>query len=323
MIQLNINSGLAGEYRIQAFKADGSGRSRLLADWFSNVITDVGLEQMTVTGWKSYCHVGTGTTTPSETDAALASPVMSTNARSNSSDSNAGAPSYYSQASIDYTFPVQAGTWTEVGVSNKAHTDGAQVLYSRALIVDGSGNPTSITTLADEYLVVTYRLRIYPPLEDVNGEVSILADTYNYTLRAAHVSSSDTWATALYDNGKSVLFNGQSSQYLRGFFYTGNIGTITDTSPSTPKVYESSSSDFTAHSYVGGSLRTTGAVRLPYSSGNTYGFIRSILWYQLRNAGGAWSFQRYQCQFFPDIPKDNTYQYTFSLGVGWGRYVAS
>ncbi|WP_205688917.1 hypothetical protein, partial [Candidatus Macondimonas diazotrophica] len=286
-------------------------------------ITDVGLEQMTVTGWKSYCHVGTGTTTPSETDSALASPVMSTNARSNGSDSNAGAPSYYSQVSVDYTFPVQAGTWTEVGVSNKAHTDGTQVLYSRALIVDGAGNPTSITTLADEYLVVTYRLRLYPPLADVNGEVSILADTYNYTLRAASVSSSFNWAEALQDNGKSVLFNGQSGQYLKAYFYAGDIRTITDGAPYSPEVYDSSNSDFTAHSYVGGSLRTTGAVRLPYGSGNSSGYIRSIMWRQMRNSGGAWSFQRYQCQFFPDIPKDNTYQYTFSLGVGWGRYVAS
>src|SRR5690606_11105005 len=151
-------SGMGGEYRIVARKAD-SGEERVLADWFSNLITDIGLNSIVNNGWKNWCHVGTGTNTPIEADSSLQTPVASTSAKSNSVVSNAGAPSYYSQASIDYTFPVGAGTYTEVGVSNKAHTDGTQLMFSRARIVDGSGNPTSITVLADEFLVVPYRIR--------------------------------------------------------------------------------------------------------------------------------------------------------------------
>src|SRR5690606_1520304 len=145
-------TGLAGEYKIVARKADGSG-DRILADWFSNLITDAGLDNVVSGGWKAFCHIGTGTLAPVESNSSLQTPVASTSSRSNVVTTNAGAPSYYSQSSVDYTFPVGAGTYTEVGVSNKAHTDGTQLLFSRALIVDGSGNPTSITVLADEYLV--------------------------------------------------------------------------------------------------------------------------------------------------------------------------
>lgn len=51
-----------------------------------------------------------------------------------------------------------AGNLSEVGVGRSA-TD----LFSRALIVDGGGNPTTITVLPDEYLTVVYELRRYPP----------------------------------------------------------------------------------------------------------------------------------------------------------------
>jgi len=311
-------SGMAGEYRIVARKAD-SGEERVLADWFSNLITDIGLNNIVNNGWKAWCHVGTGTNAPAEADASLQTPVASTAAISNSVTSNAGAPSYYSQASIDYTFPVGAGTYTEVGVSNKAHTDGTQLMFSRARIVDGSGNPTSITVLADEFLVVTYRIRIYPPLTDVSGTISIGSDVYNYTIRAANITNFGRWGNFLQNAGWGFSFN-SSGNYLQLALYSGALAAVT-TLPS-GVLGSSPSGKFTNVAYIDGSYQVLGEVIAVFESYNSAGFIRSISWVKQTPSGTPYRCGEYQLQFFPDVPKNVNIQLTFTLGMGWGRYVA-
>ena len=313
--------GMAGEYRIVARKPGIPGE-RVLADWFSNLITDVGLDSIaTVSGWKAFCHIGTGTLAPTTDNTALQTPVASTAARSNVVNTNAGAPSYYSQSSVDYTFPVGAGTYTEVGVSNKAHTDGTQLLFSRALIVDGSGNPTSITVLADEYLVVTYRIRIYPPLTDVTGTIGIGSDTHNYTIRAGNVNSLTRWVNALQDGGGPFAFNGGSNNYLALSGRTSNLATITG-STSGGALGTTAVGDFTNIDYIVGSYQVLGTAKIPFSDMNSAGYIRCIDWRKAATTGTAYSWGFYQCEFVPDVTKNANIQLTFTLGMGWSRYVA-
>lgn len=305
--------GLAGEYKIAARKANGSGE-RLLADWFSNNITEVGLDNLITDGWKAYCHVGTGTVAATDTDTALLTPVASSNARSNSAVSNLGSTPYYTQASIDYQFPVGAGTFTEVGVASGPH-DGSYVLFSRALIVDGAGNPTAITTLADEFLVVTYRLRIYPNLTDETGTIGVGADTHNYTIRAAAVTST-RWRDSITNAGTSFLFAG-GSHYLWVLAKSGILGSVTS-EPGGPLGDVSASQQ----TYVNGSRQVLADALFSFSAVNGAGFIRSLVFYVTRASNSSRGWGSYQIEFDPPITKDSGIQLTFTVGMGWGRYVA-
>lgn len=309
-------AGMAGEYRIKARKADGSGRERLLADWFSNNITEVGLENVTVGGWKQYCQVGTGTIPATNNDTALATPVLSTSAISNVNRSALGSSPYYSQASCDYTFPIGAGTYTEVGVASGPH-DGAFVLFSRALIVDGLGNPTAITVLADEFLVVTYRLRMYPNLTDDVGLIGVGSDTHEYTIRAALVNDSAIWAQGLEGAGTSFLFSALGRR-LSVRARSGVIGDVTG-SPSGSPLFEEFAGNL---SYVSGSYQVLANALFAFSEANQVGHIASlwILVTHPSNPSRGWG--SYQIGFDPVIPKDSSIQLTFTVGMGWGRYVA-
>jgi hypothetical protein len=63
-------------------------------------------------------------------------------------------------------------------------------LYSRALILDGALNPTTITVLSNEYLTVYYQQRIQMPLTDASGSVTISGvGTFNYTRRTQNIQN--------------------------------------------------------------------------------------------------------------------------------------
>ena len=58
----------------------------------------------------------------------------------------------------------------------------ANQLFSRALIRDGAGNPTTLTVTAIDILTVTYQLRLYRPTTDI---VSTVCSTAVYTMLVA------------------------------------------------------------------------------------------------------------------------------------------
>lgn len=307
--------GLAGEYRIKARKSDGSGRERILADWFSNNITEVGLDNLINGGWKQYCQVGTGTTPATNNDTALATPVLSTSAISNVVNSALGSTPWYTQSSCDYTFPVGAGTYTEVGVASGPH-DGSFILFSRALIVDSFGDPTAITVLADEYLVVTYRIRNYPPLTDVTGNIGVGSDTHAYTVRANYVNLVSFWIEAFQGAGAQLSLGdvGGSFAYLSA--HSGAIQAI----PGQPSG-EMQRNGANPDAYVPGSRQHVASATFTFSQANDVGYIRSLRWFRNKPSGGlVYGWGSYQVGFVPDIVKNSGIQLTFTFAMGWGRY---
>lgn len=308
-------AGLSGEYRMVARKLDGS--ERLLADWFSNNIVEDGLDNLINSGWKQYCQVGTGTVAASDTDAALITPILSTSAISNVVTTTQGASPYYTQSSCDYTFPVGAGTYTEVGVASGPHT-GSFVLFSRALIVDGLGAPTAITTLADEYLVVTYRLRMYPNVVDTVGLIGIGSDTHEYTIRAFQVTNNGFGlGHVIAGAGRSFLLSLNDAQlYMEAF--SGNLGAVTGAPTGDLGLGEYAAT----LAYVPGSRQVLANAVASFSEANGAGFIRSLRYFASKANGNYYGWYKYQIGFVPDIPKNSGIQLTFTLGAGWGRYVA-
>ncbi|WP_251258216.1 hypothetical protein, partial [Enterobacter hormaechei] len=127
----------------------------------------------------TFCRVGSGNTAPAVTDTVLVSQVASSSTQQaiNNGVDRSGAFYAWVRRTTRFTTGTAAGTLAEVGVSPT--TSGP--LFSRALILDSGGNPTTITVLPDETLDVTYELRLYPTLTDATGTVDIAGVTYNWT----------------------------------------------------------------------------------------------------------------------------------------------
>lgn len=293
MNRIEISSGLMGFFKIEAISPDGT--KRLLADWFPNLITDPGLNSLgTNTDFLSNCLVGSGNTTPTVADTSLVAQVATTsNIQSSTSNAQSSSPYY---GSITKTYRFVAGTATgnlaEVGI-------GGSILFSRALILDGGGSPTTITVLSNEVLDVTYQLRLYPNTSDVTGSITISAVSYAFTKRAASVTDSGPWGLgALTGGGQQVVA------------YSGAIGAIT-TTPS-------------------GSGFGIGVTNAAYGNNNLYRDFTAFFDLNDANLGGIESvvavfgpsigrFGSIQMQFTPSLPKDNTKTLTLGFRHSWSR----
>lgn len=195
---MNIQTGLEGRYRFEAFRTDESGNEipgsrRVLADWFKNLVTNAGLHSLcqTHTFYQlTRCRVGSGSNIPAESDVALAAQVAEVNAAGNNSiirenGVNAHSP-YYGWNRFTYRFNAGtvSGNLAEVGV---AFQDGT--LFSRALIRGPSGDPTTISVLPDETLDVVFEVRTYAPLQDAVRQMDIGGVQTAVTIRAAAVNA--------------------------------------------------------------------------------------------------------------------------------------
>ncbi len=162
------------------------------------------------------------------------------------------------------------------------------------------GSPGSITILSDEILDVSYEIRLYPPLTDVNGSVVIGGITYTTVLRAAGAGSTSYWTPGSGSYSYMKLYDYANC-------YSGSLGAITGIPTSN---IGSSQNTFTAHAYVPGSYTCSGTFN--YSVSQQNGNISAILF---QSSFGA----AFQVSFSPPIPKDNTKTMTLSASISWAR----
>ena len=179
--------GVKGRYRF-VVRDGATHQIKRETDWIPNIITDLGLNSWGNNAFNcSYCQIGTGTTTPATTDTTLATYAAYTTSTGNSTG-NSGSPSYEGYRTYSYRFNVGvlSGNYSEIGVGFA--TSGS--LFSRALIVDGGGSPTTITITSTEYLDVYYELRIIPPLTDSTATITVTGlGSIDVTTRALNVGS--------------------------------------------------------------------------------------------------------------------------------------
>jgi hypothetical protein len=307
---------VAGWFKLEAIGLDG--RVRPLAE-FPNLITNGGLDQLGNSAqgggpWNT-CAVGSGNTAPAITDTTLQSIVASTT--TDFSDNGLGTaqstPPYFGTGIKTWQFAVgaAAGNLSEVGVGQTA-----TALFSRALILDGGGSPTTITVLSNEALNVTYTLNQYPPTADVTGSITLNGVSYAYTIRAANVTAT-AWG------GGPGGFTGMALD--AGSTFNGAIGAITGQPgvvTGTPQTGGFSS--ITTASYTVGTYTRQATVQADINSSNLGGGgIGAMLltWGNGRGSGGSSADNRgqYQMGFTPKIPKDNTMVLTLTVQVGWTR----
>jgi hypothetical protein len=240
---VTLRPRVGGCFKLEAIRPDGS--RRLLADWQENLITDLGLELLgsSPSGLASkYCHVGTGNATPAVGNTSL-NTWLAVNTSKVGDGFFSGSP-YGAQESAPYygwqrgVYRFSAGTatgnLTEVGLS-PVNTN-AQ-MFSRALIKDGGGSPTTVTVLSDEMLDLTYEIRMYPPLVDDSAIVTISGTAYTFTIRAAEVDSANSWGALicrdgiLHDNGNYGISSGIQAfkSFVLGAINESPTGTVTAT----------------------------------------------------------------------------------------------
>lgn len=184
----DIGFEVSGHFNLRRIKEDGRVVQELA---FDNLLTNIMLDVMAGTSWDlRRCHVGTGTTTPAVTDTALQTfGVSLQNADGTAGgDGNSGSPDYYKYSRRSWTSSIggATGNWTEIGISSTQTTGN---LRSRALILDGGGNPTAFTVLSDEQLQADYELRVYPKLTDSLETVDISGVAYNTITRALEANA--------------------------------------------------------------------------------------------------------------------------------------
>ncbi len=294
---ISMKSKLCGFYKLEAISAK-TGKKRLLMDWFPNLITNGGLDRIgTASDWLNYCHVGAGNTAPANSNTALETFVGSASVNSQT-DGVSGSSPYYRWLKKVYRFnPGEAtGNIAEVGIGWTAATGS---LFSRALILDGGGSPTTITILSDEYLDVTYECRRYLPESDSSSHnVTLRSIVHTITGgRAAYITNTSYW---------SMPFHGGDA-LVACYVYDGTIGAIT----SQPSGSSTTTTTKEVAAYVPGNHYRDWTYSFALDQGNLGGYISAI---RVFLAGG-----NYQFGVSPDIEKTSDDIMSLTFRASWGR----
>lgn len=304
---VKFKSRYEGIFTLRAVKRGGIIRERV----FKNLIVNDGLDSIGVNtaGLNLYrfAGAGTGTSPPSVTDTDLDNRIGSWIAGTSvSGQFNGGAPDWYTGINLNWRSPVGHfgnNNLTEIGISGN-------LLFSRALILDSLGNPTTFPILEDEALDITYQLRVYPPLEDALGTVTIAGNSHDYLARAVGVNSTSQgsgWYLGGMTQGFSLSnfsgFPGNANQ-----LFTGDA--VENTSTSRPSgAIGSSNASVSNNSYVGGSYKKSG--RFSWGTAANSNNIRTHAFI----AGPG----NFQVQYDPPLAKTNIQTMFLEYEHSWGR----
>lgn len=271
---------------------------------FHNLITNNGLDRFGGQGAVStyrYAHVGVGTAPPSVTDSQLANFISGVGGVPQVESGNSGAPDYlYSWVRITWTSSVGAignANLTECGISG---TSGNGQLFSRELIRDSEGNPTSFPISSEESLQFTYELRLHRPVDDVVNEVNISGAIHLAKSRALNVGA-PVWGPL---SPSSANVNTDSTD--GNMAYTGGLGEVAASSPLGSSLGRASSTD---GAYGAGSYSRDTSLMWSPSNGN--GTIRTIMINRQCCA--------FQIEYDPPITKTNVQTLILPQRLSWGR----
>lgn len=318
--EIVVPARMRGRFKLRVRKAH-HGTIRHETPWFDNLILNNGLDFVGETDSQfATAAVGTDNTAPAVGQSELGSLVASSGGASSMQTTTPSSPPPYT-ASKSGTFSFgqgdAQGNLAEVGVGAAADD-----LFSRALILDANGDPTTLTIQADEFLDVIYELSLLVPETDVTGTIDVSGTSHDYTLRAANVTSSTWWALGD-DSGVA------RQTFMRGGFkdagltqlaatFDGGIGAI-DSSPSGDQ--DDATGRTQVGSYTSGDYQQDCQAQWGLNAGNFGTGIQS-----LRVAFGAWgrsARNTFQIEYDPVIDKGDTEVLTLQFRHSWDRAPAS
>lgn len=313
---------VAGRFSFYKYKAENNKLVQAV-EGSPNLIVDSGLELLGGNlPWGIGVVVGTGNTPPTVSDTSLGSYLAGTTtvqSALNKASARGGAPDYWVEGNITYRFAAgaAAGNLTEVGVvSSFTQSPLSYTLFSRALIVDESGNPVTITVNADEYLDVVYTLRFYPNLADTVNTLTYNSTTYTFTTRGNTVNST----SYIGPNGFSGKYFG-TTWSLWGYAAPAantplTLGPVTGTFTNAG-ANSGLSGPYSA--YVAGSKNLTANISATL---NDYNFANGIGGFRYTSGSVNTNItQDFQTSVSPVIMKDSTKLLNLSLNIAFDRKV--
>lgn len=287
--------------------------------FFDNLITNTGMNRVgevttnasiSIRSFRSLCGsfvVGSGSAEPQFTDTALQNPVaFATGDPVLISQSSSYERGWY-EISVQHQFEQgrAAGNLSEIGIQ---HTSASGPLWSRALILDGQGNPTTITVLPDDYLTCYYTLRIMIPKEDAvfNIDVDYDADGIVPTAVTGRPLAADS-SSMTQGWGLQTAVTSSASAHLQ--FYTGGLGAPTAVNPLGSPI-GSLTSSFSVIPYITDSFERY-VTRTNGPNEHNSQELRTARLYALM---GCW-----QIEFNPPLQKNNTQTMQVTFGYSWAR----
>lgn len=311
-------TALSGQFRMVVSEDAAGERVKHDTGFFDNLITDVGMNRVgTVTtnasaginGFRALCGrfvVGSGSATPAFTDTALVAPVAFASGEVQlDSESSSYTRGWY-EITVRYQFGQgqAAGNLSEIGIQ---HTSLSGPLWSRALILDGAGDPTTITVLPDDFLTCYYTLRIMIPQEDAVFNIDVDYDEDGIvptvvTARPLNADSSDPF------NGWG-LQTAITSIWAFLQFYSGGLAVPTADNPLGSAI-GSQTNNFTTVPYVTDSHQRF----LTRTNGLNEHNSQELRTARLAALMGYW-----QVEFDPPLQKDNTQTMELTFGYSWAR----
>lgn len=307
-------------YVLNAVKrdADGNEISRRQSDEQHNVFTNYGVEAVfgNTTGDQMSSlsgFVGTGSSTPDVTntllDAYLASRYTSAGNQGTIFVDN-GDGTGYLQSTWNTIFPVgtATGNISEVGSAFRTTPTNTSPLCSRALVLDGSGNPTVFEVLPDEELQLTQFSRRHISLADQSTVLTENGNNHTVTWRpwCLGTPGSTNWrfpGNFAIDGTNSWIGYATGTPTVTLVSYLSNsLPTLTGTGAATANTSQGAQSGL--NTYVGGSKKRQAWMRMPTGSTSIN------IGYTCFNVGmlGSW-----QCKIDPAVAKSNLHRYTFTM----------
>ncbi len=309
LFKTNIKVG--ARFKLIVRKSDEQRLSE--SAWSDNLVLDAGLDAMAGVGSAAISHVwvGSGNSAPVPSQVSLDNAIAGTSTTQGSDQSGlqVSALPYYYFCKRTFRFPLgaSAGNLSEVGLGN-----GAGSLFNRALIRDSSGNPTSITVLADEILDVLVELRVYPST-NFSGQFQLLnkfdevVSAHDYAGNAVLHNNGIAWSVA------SVRVD---LPLLAARVMANSVNPLNTSYPNTTGAVTKSMSQSRPNNRA-----LIGLFTLGLNEGNDWdhkGILIPIA--NLLSKGDSSALIGYKWDIDPPIPKSNQQTLRYMFELTWDRY---
>ena len=310
-MKIKMPIGVQGIFHnVEVLRKDGTVKYE--TGEFHNLVLDQGLVRMvqlngtnpiTPISICTSCSVGTGNSTPQPGQTSLDNQVANVNIGDVVSAAGRNLEEGYIWSRYVYTFglgAIQNRNISELAIG----WGGGSAIFSRALILDSLGNPTSITILGDEQLRVTWEHRRYWPKEDIVGTIANEGNkggTFEYRIRPANIN---IWSIGTASRS-GIFFNKPSnstySMQTPGFFPADSVLGDINGRPSGSGVYFTNAQEFLSPD----GKKSRGRMLLGLTQGNFAGGIGAIVYGMV--VSSFWSANQnhmaFQMSFDPPLPK--------------------
>lgn len=318
---INTKIGVSGVFNsVEVLRA---GKVVRKTGEFHNLITDAGLARLASTGSTqnscfNYVRVGVGNAPPSPSDLALQNQIASTsNPSSYDGSGGVNLEEGYVWRRVTWTFEEGAvvGNVSELATGWAASSSGT--IFSRALVKDSEGNPTTITVLADEQLRVTWEHRRYWATEDVTGVLvneGNKGGVYNYRVRAAVVGNWSIGRPASAGiNISSIVGSWLTSDNVT-YDYPSELGPIDGFPTGSASGYSGSTG-----AGIAGPSSISRNIQFSLTQANSSAGISCLLFQSYDSGSGARTRHAFQVEFDPPLIKTSEDVMEIGVQINWAR----